>query len=288
MKRINSLFATDLPYAGADDELPLIDLSNGGQFSYVPDLRAISSDVPFVRRNLQAFLLTHPPFFERISGQTKKLVATLKNLIENRAQRIEGVQSTLKSDWDERKVGGAGEVFEYAINTTIERTTPQFVWGEVGKVRNIQRFLEFWHTVGTMDPNTKNAGITHYTSDNLQTYMEDEACATVVFVEPDITGRFVSECWVSTALRPKTYGAKEGMFDKTGSLESLEINCEMTAVTINNRYTRTLGQMLLNEALLEGFDPQRIPLNNDQLSAAVSSANVGYTSRINEIGALAN
>ncbi len=282
MKRPSNIFLGDAGFAKGS-QVPLLNLSHGGQHGFTPDYRTLSASIPYVRRHMQVRLLSAPAGFARLGADARIHEAFLKALLETYPKAVEGITSTLSADFQGTPVGGSGEEFEVATDTKIAKTAPVFNYDEVGN-KVIQPYFEWWHKTFRQNPWTKHPEIVHLVSDT-SNYMEDEAGATVLFYETDITCKRIVDAWLSVNVSPKTFGQREAKRELTSAQELLSLSIEMTAITLSNQVVRALAQTLLDETNLFGFDPNRLPVNNATVAAGIKAATGGFQDKINELAA---
>lgn len=282
MKRPNNLFLNEAGFSKGLQS-PMLNLGHGGQHGFTPDYRVLASSIPYVRRNMQIRLLSAPAGFARLGADARVHESMLKALIETYPKAVEGITSTLSAEFQSTMIGGSGEEFEVAVDTKIARTAPVFNYDEVGN-KVIQPYFEWWHKTFRQNPFTKHPEIIHLVEDT-SNYMEDEAGATVLFYETDITGKRIVDAWLSVNFSPKTFGQREAKRELTAAMELLSLSIEFTAVTLSNNVVRGLAQTLLDETNLFGFDPNRLPVNNGVVAAGIKAATGGFQDKINELAA---
>lgn len=282
MKRPSNIFLGDSGFAKGS-QAPLLSLAHGGQHGFTPDYRALAASIPYVRRNMQVRLLAAPSGFARLGADARIHESTLKALIETYPKSVEGVTSTMTADFQSTMVGGSGEEFEVATDTKITRSAPVFNYDEVGN-KVIQPFFEWWHKTFRQNPWTKHPEIIHLVEDT-NNYMEDEAGATVLFYETDITNKRIVDAWLSVNFSPKTFGQREAKRELTAAQDLLSLSIEMTSISLSNHVVRALAQTLLDETNMFGFDPNQLPVNNANIAASIKAATGGFQDKINELAA---
>lgn len=264
---------------GEKSEAPMVDVSlpGAGQQGFMPDYAGYVSNAAYVKRQLVAVLIEEPRGFHDLPNGDK-WIATLKSLIELQSKSIEGLQSTLETEWAENAVGGAGEMQEDIANVTRSRSTPTHVWTEkYGKP--INAFLEGWITSLLMDPNTKVPAIT--ASQNVPTdLLPDYTGCTILYFEPDPTHTKVIKAWLCTNMHPKNAGEVTGRRDLTAPGESVDYSVEFTALTQVGSGVNQLAQRVLDEMSLSGVNPNLRPAFIDKISEEVKSSENGFTSQL--------
>ena len=251
------------------DNQKMLNLEFGGQHGWSPRLGYIDTDgknysewisnAKYVSKNVIAVVLQTPRFFDYMPD-AQKWTKTLKSLLELHSKSIDGLQAGLSVEFAESAVGGAGEMQEDVSNVTRARTTITHVFEEkVGKP--INRFLTNWIRYGLMDPDTKHALIgTLPGFDSKELFTPDFYTATVLYFEPDVTGRTIVEAWLCTNMAPKSNGEVTGKRDLTAGGETKEMSIEFTSITMYNQAVRQLAQNILDGMTTIKTDPHNLPL----------------------------
>lgn len=253
---VDSILKPEELYAGNS---ATYDISYGGQMGHLPRIGMVGPDgrsygewisnQAYVRRNIIPVLIQAPRFFELMPG-TEGLIRACKSLIEERALSIDGLTSTLTVEVDQHPVGGAGEEQQEPTNVTRAKSTLNFTFKEVGN-RSIQKFLEFWIEYGIMDPDTKRPNVASYFNsieDINNMYTPDFYSATILFFEPDITFKTVTDAWLCTNCFPQSAGDHIGKRDIRSAGEIPEYSIEFTCLTMH-----TLAVQRFAEVVLQGL-----------------------------------
>lgn len=242
---------------------PLLDLRQGGQHGYAPNLTEWVSNQAYIRRNLICILLEAPGFFQ-LMPNSAIWVQSLKSLVELHARTIEGFNAALTVEFAEHPVGGGGEMQQEVTDVKRARTEP--VFGFVEKYgRPIQTFLEMWIRYGMLDPDAKIAlagtlvsdagsatrsGTTlgYSTTDKRPSdLLADWSTMTCLFIEPDVLHRSVVKAWITTNMMPKETGPIEGKRDLTSPSDLLELSIPFTGISQYGLGVNNLAQAILNK-----------------------------------------
>lgn len=250
---VDSILKPNELYAGNS---ATYDLTYGGQMGFMPRIGMIGPDgrsygewisnQAYIRRNIIPVLIQAPRFFELMPG-TEGLIRTFKSLIEEQALSIDGLTSTLTVDTDSHPVGGAGEEQEEPTNVTRAKSSLSFTFKEHGN-RSVQKFLEFLITYGIMDPDTKRPNVASYfqnLEDINNMYTPDFYSATILFLEPDITFKKVTDAWLCTNCFPKSGGDHVGKRDIKTAGEIPEYNIEFSCLTMHNEAVIRFADVIL-------------------------------------------
>lgn len=265
----------------------MVDISElaSGQNGPQTNFEGYVNNASYVRRNIIAVLVDAPAGFQDLPNP-ELWVSTLKSLIELHPQSIEGLQSTITSDFTETAVGGAGEMQEDLSNVTRARSTPSI--GYVEKAgKPINAFYKGWTFNLMMDPITKIPRVLNNAEGNRPTdLLPDYTGATVLFIEPDPTHTRVVQSWLCTNMHPKSPGEEIGSRDLTAGGETVTYNIEFTALTqVGHHVDLMATSWLENLNKSGGINPNlKAPLTgddestdiNDNISPDVKESETGY------------
>ena len=266
-------------------QAPTLDPSLGGQFGFGNDYPSWVSNAQYIRRNLICRLLEAPRGFADLP-EPSVMVNTLKALVELKCLRIEGLQAQLTVDVQATPFGGAGEQQEDPTKVTRQVSEPSFTWNEKYG-RPINLFHETWITELIMDPITNYPNVVTRVGVTPADLLPDYRAATMLFIEPDPTHRFVDKAWLCTNMFPKNGGEKTGRKDHTAPGDALEYNIPYSAITQVGLGVNQLAQTLLDQMNLTGANPNLRPAFVNQVEADVLASANGYAEQIASAGASA-
>lgn len=263
---------------------PMLNIEHGGQFGWSPVIGRIVDGEHFsefisahryIPRNVVAILLQYPGFFDLLRNPEKWHKA-LKSLVELHSKKIEGLNAGITLEFDEKAIGGAGEMYEQAINATRERTQVKMTFDEkAGKP--INRFLNTWIRYGIMDPDTKTALVGTLDTYKTDLYTPDYYTMTCLFYEPDETTRWVQEAWLVTNMMPKSDGEVTGAKDHNDAQGSIEMEIEFTGIAMSNNAVHTLADNILSNTSTVKVDPKYYPLNVSHVGVKAKHTNLHET-----------
>lgn len=280
MSRLTDAILKDKAYA-RNQKAPMLDLTNGGQHGFAPDLTEWVSNQNYVRRNLFCLLLEAPGFFKYLP-ETNKWTETLRALVELHPLTIEGLNAGLTVDTVDAPVGGAGEVQEEYIDVKRARSQPVFTYNEKYG-RPIQTFLLNWISLGMMDPDTKVAGVGTLSGARPEDLLADMYSMTCIFIEPDPTHRKVVKSWLTTNMFPKLTGDIIGKRELAAGSELLSLSIEFTGLSQHNIGSDTLAQTLLDNINISNANPMYRKAFVDGISAEVDTGSKGYVSEVEQL-----
>jgi hypothetical protein len=223
-----------------------IDIANGGQFGYAPNMSQWKSNQAYVRKSGFAILLEVPKFFY-VMPDPDKWIQALKSFIETHSKKIEGFKQGVKLEVEEHDFGAAGEKQQEVVNSTRERSEPTITCQEKYG-RPIQTFVNAWMRYGLMDPETKFALISTLPKDQRPSdLLADWYSCSWAFIEPDPTGTKVVKSYLVANSWPMEEGDVESIKDPVSSQEMLELTIPMTAITQVGIGVNIFCQKLLDE-----------------------------------------
>jgi hypothetical protein len=262
---------------------PMLDLKNGGQHGWSPNLVEYTSNQAYVSRPLICILLEAPKMFS-VMPDSQKWISSLKALFELHARSIDGFNAGLKVETDTHPVGGAGELQHEIVNVTREVSQPKFTFVEKYG-RPIQTFLDYWIRYGMMDPDTKFALLGAAGNANVKDLLADWYSATCLFMVPDPMHKKVDKAWITTNMFPLSNGDITAKRDLTTSQEILNLDIEFSGISQYGLGVNQFAQSILSSINTTNADPFMKPGFMNKISPDVAAVNTaGYSQSVSEIG----
>lgn len=262
-----------------------VDPSKGGQFGFMVDIGSYINNTPYVGRDVIPILMQYPKAYDLFDKDTRDtLVRMLKSLIEVNAKSINGLRSTLQTEWMSVEVGGAGEIQQELTNTTRERAAPSYTWHEV-EACAIGRFWE-WNieTLG-MDANSKYPTIiAEGFQQKITTFLADMTRFVTLYIEPDRTGQYVVDAYLCANMFPQSAGDRESSRELTAAKQGRDITIEFTALTQRGYGVIALAQKMLDAINYRGANPQYQPAAVSTIDSNISAMKSGYTDQVHRLG----
>lgn len=278
MSRVTDTLIVNKAYNQTDQ--PMINLEIGGQFGYAPDYKTWLSSQSYVRQNLIAKLITVPSGFTYLPD-SERWVATLKQLIEVQAERIEGLRFQANVETEETPLGFGNEKMEEITDVTMEPSQATFTWKE----RYGSPVSQFWYNYISYlmkDPIVKRALIGTL-SDVPGDALADLYSFSALFFEPDPTHRYVQRAWLGGGMYPKTSGDIEGMKAPLDPGETKTFTIEMAGFYQYGENVRKLAQEQLDKMNIQGANPFNTPAFVDGVDPDIEAANNGYNESIEKV-----
>lgn len=271
------LMPNDKSYA-IGSQHAMIDLRNGGTMGPAPDYTDILSAAVHVRKPIIPVLLRAPSAFDDLPN-SEYWYGTLRALLEEGYQSIDGLKTGREYEFAQTPFGGAGEIIEDVTNATIPRSEVTFNMRErYGMAINI-----FWTAFGDklmMHPELKYASIGTQ-ANGPSDMLPDRNTFAMLFFEPDPTHRFIVNAWVGDHMQPRTAGSVEGKRDLTSAGETIDHAIAMTGVYQSNTAgVKRLAQSVLNTMSIIGADPQMRPAAFTGVDNKVAGLRTGYADQL--------
>ena len=264
----------------SDIDRPILDLKNGGQNGWSPNLVEWQSNQAYVSRPLHCILLEAPRMF-KVMPDSDKWIASLKALFEMHAYAIEGFNAELKVETDTHDVGGGGEKQHEVVNVTRETSTPKFTFIEKYG-RPIQTLLDYWIRYGLMDPETKFALLGTMGSSDVKDMLADWYSATCLFIVPDPLHKTVDKAWLTTNMFPTSTGQITGKRDLKSGQELLTLDIEFPGISQYGLGVNAFAQTILDKINTTNADPFMRPAFATGISADVAKPD-GYAAGISTL-----
>lgn len=280
MSRLADTMLGQKAYARSANQ-PMLDLNLGGQFGYAPNISQFYSNAAYVRKNLFPIVLEAPRFFQ-LMPDPQKWVQSLKVLIENRSITIEGLNSTLKPDFDDHQVGGAGEIQQEVVDMKRERSAPVHTFIEIYG-RPITTFIQYWLQYGMMDPDTKFALVGTLSGQKPEDMLPDWFTATILYIEPDPMFKKVVQSWVCTNMMPMEGVESIGKKDPTSPSEILKISMPFTAITQSGAGVNAFAQKIMDGIQITNANPYERPAFIQNISSDLQAIKEGYSDSIRAV-----
>lgn len=264
---------------------PIVDLTNGGQNGWSPNLTEWTSNQAYISRPLHCILLEAPKMFS-LMPHPDQWVSSLKSLFELHAYAIEGFNAELKVATESHDVGGGGEKQFEVVNVTREASTPKFTFIEKYG-RPIQTLLDYWIRYGLMDPETKFA-LLGTMGNRPEDMMADWYSATCLFIVPDPLHKQVDKAWLTTNMFPTSTGAITAKRDLKSGQEMLTLDIEFPGISQYGMGVSRFAQTILDGIINTGADPSMKTAFATGVSPTVNSPIKGYKSNAAIIGTSPN
>lgn len=271
-------------------QVPLLDVSRGGQHGYMPKMGIVLNDKTFeewqnnqayIRKNVTVMLLSTPKAFDYFPA-AEKLKAFLKSLIEERPLSIEGLAAGLKVSTESHDVGGSGGIKQLEPSkVTRDESSISITW-QSAALETIEKFLDLYVRYIIMDPDTDRPLIVSLLSPAqaaaVKNWSPDMYTFSTLAWETDPSGLNVLKAWVTHNLFPQGTGDRKGSRDIRQAGEKPEITIEFGGMSFMNENTIAFAQSVLNSLSgnkvlpdfgiipgLQGIDPELQALNTQKI-----------------------
>lgn len=277
---------------------PFTRLDFDGQNGLTTDLRALNANTPYVRQPILCFLLEAPngfSFFDADGGGTnfgKRLTASLKCLLETKANKIDGLDSTISAEYAETP-NGPSEVMHTFTRSVRARSEPSFEFTELSGMA-ITDFIDMWITMLLGDPITGVPGVVtlghnlladgqygdsshhtltpHNAAFKAYVLMPENTSATCLFVEPDNTFTYPVNAWLVANMMPDKGGDRTGARDRTSAPDILTFTTKFTGIQEVNQGVMNLAADVLRTINKRGLNSrERRAYIGDTYAEAIGS-----------------
>lgn len=284
MSRLSDAILANTTAYAKGHTAPMVDLQNGGQMGFSPDLAGWVSNQAYVRRNLICLLVEAPKGFNLLPDPNS-WIATLRALVELHPLSIDGLNAGLEVEFASNPVGGAGQIQEDFTDVKETPSAPVFRWGEKYGMP-VASFFRGWITNLMMDPNSKVANIATL-ANRPQDLLSDQTAATMIFIEPDPTFQFVVKSWLVTNMMPKGTGEIVGRRDLTQAADATTYDISFTGIAQFGVGVDTFAQTLLSAIALTGANPQNRPAFVNAITSDILATKKSFAGNVAEQAAAA-
>lgn len=265
---------------------PMANLSVGGWDGLTPQWGVVGADgnsyslmvanQPYVKRPLIFLMLTYPKGFEYY-GETKKkeLIAMYKNLLEKRANTIEGLNNALTVEMGETPIGGTAESFKTILNVTKEASNIVFGFNEKDG-KPIYRWHEWFITDLMMHYSSKVPEVTKLTTySNTKSYGADMYSITGLAIEPDVSNRYVVDAFLGENIFPSGTGESVMNKNRAEAGTNVDVTIEYGGYWDSSPQVRKFAQELLNVIVSTQHRYENEPMFLSAIDPSVAASTSG-------------
>lgn len=267
---------------GAENTAPMVDIAVTGQHGHSDNLETYISNTLYVSKPLIAFLIDAPRGFQLLENGDK-LTAALKAFIETHSETIEGLNASITIDVADAPVGGSEEIQQDVTNITRARSAPVHTVTERYGEAYTNFFIHGWVYPLMGDPETKFPGIA-YSDIEVSDLLADMTSATVLYVEPDATGKKVQKAFLVTNMKPNNEFEIVASRDKRSGGQTRQLSVEFTAIQQVGYGVNKFAQKMLSELQMSGANPHYRKAFIDGISADVEAIETGgYGAHVSQV-----
>lgn len=261
-----------------------LDLSVSGNFGGITNHANWLAQTPYIKEHGRFLLLTYPRGFDDLDDPDK-YKAILKELIETRPLRVEGVKMGNDLSVSDVPYGANGQKFHMPTNSIYEQPEPSFTWPSAfGDA--IVKFFTYIREHLIIHPDTKRPGILADGGGDFDG-QPDYWTFSFIAIEPAPNGRDVISAIVCYNCMANGMLEHEIKTDPTNEKESNpEIQISFTAIGERGQGIIDLATELLAEQEFGGLNPSRNKTVFER-SADVDSTDAGVKKVLDEAASLA-
>lgn len=261
-----------------------LDLSISGNFGGITNHANWLAQTPYVKEHARIIMLTYPRGFDDLDDPDRHK-GILKELIETRALRVEGIKMGNDLTISEVPYGANGQKLQMATNSTYEQPEPSFTWTSAFGDAIVKAFT-YWREYLVMHPDTKRPAILADGGGDFDG-SPDYWTFSFIAIEPAPNGRDVVNAIVCYNCMAMGLLEKELKNDPTNEKEANpEITISFTAIGDTGQGIIDLATELLAEQEFGGLNPSRNKTVFER-SADVDSTDAGVKKVLDEAASLA-
>ena len=276
MSRITNAILEDQANA-IKGKAPMLDLSHGGQYGLNRNYKEWISNQAHVTSNVHALLIS-PPKFMKIIPDSSKWISILKQFVETRPTKIDGLNSKLTVETVKHGQVGAIQQSEIVKVSREEISITHDYTVSYGRPE--QEFIKFWIETAMKDPETQKPNLVGIATESVSDLLADMYGATVLYFETDPTGQFIDKAWLVADWYPKDTGDIIGSKDIDGSGELLQISVPMAGFAQVGVGVNIFAQSLLDSVSKLKTASDSRPAFIDEIDTDVSAVERGYAEDI--------
>ncbi|MCK9234820.1 MAG: hypothetical protein M0P09_00735 [Acholeplasmataceae bacterium] len=261
----------------------MVNLTLPGQMGYSNNLPNWISNAAHVGRPLIPILMEAPRGFD-YCPEPEFLRGTLRQLVEEQAMRIDGLNATLTVETAEHAIGGGGQVQHEFTNVTIAQTNVTMSWiDRYGMATS--RFWRYYIQMLMMNEDSKVAGVSTLPGGrNIADWLPDNYTFTMLFIEPDPHWANVVQAFLVTNLFPRSTGDILGRREITSAMETRNLDIEFGGIMQYGVGVDTLAQGILRNINTLGANPAFRTSFIDSISSDVQALREGYARGVERVG----
>jgi len=283
MRNNNEILQNNVGYARVAAS-PMVNMLNPGQMGYSNNLPNWLSNAAHLARPLIPILMEAPRGFD-YCPEPQFLKGVLRQLVEEQAMRIDGLNATLTVDTAEHAIGGGGQVQHEFTNVTMAPTNVTMSWiDRYGMATS--RFWRYYIHMLMMNEDSKVAGVS--TLPNLRNvvkdWLPDNYTFTMLFIEPDPTWAYVVQSFLVTNMFPRTTGDIIGRREITSSMEMRNLDIEFGGIMQYGSGVDSLATSILRDINIVGANPANRAAFIDSINPSVAASQNGFASTVERVG----
>lgn len=265
---------------GSKGTNPALNIGKGGMWGALPDFSSWVNNAPYVQQHGVLRLIRAPGAFKEMADGDI-YAEYLKNLIEIKRKRIEGISLNIDVSFSEIDLDGSGRMMH--TPSDAKRSTSDFsiTWDELQGCP-IGMYWKEYCSLFLVDPDIKKARITSLL--NMPDMLPDMQSFACIAYETDTTNRFVTKAVLIENCMPENNGgALEIMANKSSEMEQKEISITFKNWTLDTTEVYEAAQELHDEISRTLIDPNRSKMGIDGIEADISRIASGYKETLEEI-----
>lgn len=268
---------------------PIFDMSLGGQNGAMMVPTEINQNSSYAKQRLIAVPL-HMPRAIKYLPNSKKVLSTLISLMTVWPEKIDGLNYTLSLEFDERRIGNAGQMFHTVTGAKREPSRISYSWKDTQNA-GISRFWNYLTEMLIMSPELGAPGVCFtdaYLDAGSPVYLPEDKSMTMLYIEPDDTLTRPVWAWIETNMMPRSAGEITGVREVHYTADVPEVPIEFTSTGMPmSKEVFTQATNYLKSLRLQGLRPTESRAFVEGPAANVDSTLADYRAKIDAaVGAL--
>lgn len=259
-------------FVRASSMTPVVAAHLGAQNGPVTNIGKWVNNAGYVSRDVIAKVVDFPKWINYMPDPAMFRMM-IKTFIEVQT-KIDGLQSTITTEYHETELGNAGhKQFDFNKTTITHPEVSHSMMDKIG--RPYQNLFELWQRFGGGDPES-GIPLVHLLNENIQDHLPDMYSMTVLYFEPDIRRRSIEKAWLVTNMAPRGSGEKTGKKQMTTGGDQLDLNITFTGLADISYgvYDMALKELLALDR--GGLNPMTRKAFVDKISSDVIATANGY------------
>lgn len=252
---------------------PMVKAHEGAQNGPVLNIGKFVNNDAYVSRDVIAKVIEFPKWIYYMPDPTMYKVM-IKSFIEVQT-KIDGLQSTITSEFHEQEIGNSG-LRQYTFNKntiTPSEVTHNMEMDKVG--RPYQNLFVQWQRYGMGDYES-GIPLVHLLNPNIQDHLVDMYCMTVLYFEPDIRRRSIEKAWLITNMAPRGSGENTARKEGTTGGQTLSLNISFTGLQDDSLGVYEMAERELKALDRGGLNPMTRRAFREKADADVAATANGY------------
>lgn len=261
---------------------PMLNLAKGGMWGALPDYASWVNNAPYVQGHSVFRLIRQPGVFKHMTdGDIRG--EFLKNLVEIKRKRIEGVNINVEMSFSELDMDGSGRMMHTPSDSKRATSDLSMTWDELQGMP-VSFYWKDYCSMFLVNPDTKKALVSSLY--DLPDLLPDMISFAGIFYETDPTNRHVIKAALIDNIMPDGHGGIiELAANKSAEMEAKEVTVSFKNFVLDTTEVYEQAQLLHDEISRTLIDPNRARMGIDGIEADIARISSGYKETLEEMTA---